>query len=271
MPRRKTSKPTRDLSEVPWEIVGSDGSIPDEAANLIASMLLSIVDEEHLQRNSPAVERERSMPTLDLVATFKSDCPARDNFLSRVFGMFSEEPVRFWAEMDSSPYRYIGRPTVWPVSGERYSTLDFALERRADGQCFIAEMKCELAFDNYRYMTLTSIEQIKRHARESRAFVCFLEASQNPNAFTYRATNRQNASLPVDIAGTILVWGRVSDEGKKAAMETFGFTDVLSVEAIINELLRTKNERYVSFLRERHSWCKGLFAALAGSPEFGSD
>jgi hypothetical protein len=47
-------------------------------------------------------------------------------------------------------------------------------------------------------------------------------------------------------------------------MTAFGFTDVLSVEAIVNDLLRMENEPYRKFLVERLDWCEELFAALRG-------
>lgn len=61
----------------------------------------------------------------------------QDNFRSRLFGMFSEDIVRFWARGDA-PYRALeGRPTIY--EGTAHATIDFTLERRADGRLFIAE------------------------------------------------------------------------------------------------------------------------------------
>lgn len=47
-------------------------------------------------------------------------------------------------------------------------------------------------------------------------------------------------------------------------MERFGFVDVLSVESIVNDLLREGHEPYRRFLMERMSWCDEMFAALLG-------
>ena len=76
----------------------------------------------------------------------------QDNFRSRLFGMFSEDIVRFWARGDA-PYRALdGRPTIY--EGTAYATIDFTLERRADGRLFIAEQKAELAWMKYAYLRL---------------------------------------------------------------------------------------------------------------------
>lgn len=43
---------------------------------------------------------------------FNTGNAARDNFRSRLFGMFSEDVVRYWAANEKSPYGCIGRPTI---------------------------------------------------------------------------------------------------------------------------------------------------------------
>lgn len=43
---------------------------------------------------------------------FHSKDPARDNFLSRLFGMFNEDIVRYWARDEQAPYENEGRPTL---------------------------------------------------------------------------------------------------------------------------------------------------------------
>jgi hypothetical protein len=169
--------------------------------------------------------------------------------------------------MESSPFEYIGRPTISP-RGEKGTTLDFALRRRSDGRCFVAEMKCELAYCNYRYLTLISTEQVERHRTEQlkagkKSFARFLEAAMTPDAFTCTVT-RGNRRISVEISGAILVWGRATPEGKDSAIKQFGFVDVLSVESMVNDLLRAGHEPYRRFLKERWSWCDEMFSALLG-------
>jgi hypothetical protein len=43
---------------------------------------------------------------------FRSSSSARDKFLSRLFGIFSEEIVRIWCRAPDAPYEDLGRPTI---------------------------------------------------------------------------------------------------------------------------------------------------------------
>ena len=87
---------------------------------------------------------------------FQSNNRPRDKFLARLFGIFSEELVRCWARDNQSPYRNLGRPTVKPTGQQRGYTLDFTFESKSDRQVYIAELKCELEYENYRFLTLES-------------------------------------------------------------------------------------------------------------------
>ena len=81
--------------------------------------------------------------------------PSPDKFLSRLFGLFSEDVVRHWCRCPEARYGDLGRPYLrFPT--ERYGhTLDFTLRDRQTGETFVAELKCELEYDNYRYLRLT--------------------------------------------------------------------------------------------------------------------
>ena len=43
---------------------------------------------------------------------FRSAEPARDKYLSRLFGLFSEEVVRTWCACPEAAYLDLGRPTL---------------------------------------------------------------------------------------------------------------------------------------------------------------
>lgn len=212
---------------------------------------------------------ERSIMRFDLSRTFKTDDLARDNFLSRLFGMFNEEPVRIWGEMESSPYEYLGRPTLFPKGESGYTVLDFAFRRKSDGVCFVSEMKCELAYNNYAYLTLDSISHVERHRSEQlrsgkQSFARFLEAATSPEKFLCKVTTRKNKRIDLDFAGAILVWGRTSDQKKDVIVREFGFADVLTVEDIINDLLSSKSEQYQDLIARQRSQCEFLFSSLLG-------
>lgn len=190
---------------------------------------------------------------------FKAANSERDNFLARVFAMFSEEPIRIWGRSDDAPYEYLGRPTLKRLGEPRGSTIDFALKSKADGRIFVAELKCEIAFARYGYLVLNSVDQVQRHVNDGKeAFKRFLETACDPHAYTVSVAGRA-----VEPAGAILVWGSITNEGKKAVIDHFGFFDVLSVESVINELLRTNNQDFQSFVTQRRIWCDELFAAMS--------
>jgi hypothetical protein len=95
----------------------------------------------------------------DLESVFRTGDSRRDNFLSRVFGIFSEEVVRHWCANPRSTYVDLGRPTLYGTDG-KWHTLDFTLQDQATSEIYVAEMKCELAYDNYRYLRLTDTHQL---------------------------------------------------------------------------------------------------------------
>lgn len=115
---------------------------------------------------------------------FKSNDAARDNYLSRVFGMFSEEPIRIWSRCGDAPYLDLGRPTIRRPGVPNGSTIDFALQSRASGKIYPAELKCELAYSQYRYLSLTSSDQVRRHVKENKeAFARFIDCARNAVAY----------------------------------------------------------------------------------------
>jgi hypothetical protein len=190
---------------------------------------------------------------------FRTDNTPRDAFLSRLFGIFNEELVRIWCRDPRSPYSDLGRPTIHRTDPKGYSVLDFCLEDRNSRQIYVAEMKCELQYQNYRYLRLDSPEQLYHHDKQ--AFIDFLATSLNPSQAVVKVEQR-----PVKVSGGILVWGRTTDLGKSAVIAKLGFADVLSLETIVNDLLRWENREIRTFIETRSGWCNQLFSGIAGSP-----
>ncbi len=100
---------------------------------------------------------------------------ARGKYLARVFGIFSEELIRIWAADSRAPYEDLGRPTLRVVNGSSGSTLDFTLRSRATGKVYVAEMKCEIEYQNYKYFVLTDPRQLDHHNKP--AFVALQAAA----------------------------------------------------------------------------------------------
>ena len=179
----------------------------------------------------------------------------RDKFLSRLFGIFSEEIVICWTKDNQSPYKDLDRPTVKLAGEQRGCTLDFTLESKSDGQAYITEMKCELEYLDYQFLTLKSPKDLEHHS--NRAFQRFLDAAENPSQYTTTVHGK-----PKLISGSILVWGRCTEQGRSSVIATYGLHDVLSLEAIIADLIAWQNNDFVKLLDEYQQWTDYLFSGL---------
>lgn len=183
----------------------------------------------------------------------------RGKFLSRLFGVFSEELVRVWARDERAPYRDLGRPTVIDEAGKA-RTLDFTFEERASGRRFVAEMKCEIEYQNYRFLSLTSPQQLNHHCKP--AFAAFLAAAREPAG---REVRVQRVAYPID--GAILVWGTVSPEGGRSAIDTYGFHDVIGVDRVIADLQDWDAPELEALASQYRAWSNDLFDFIRTKPQ----
>lgn len=193
-------------------------------------------------------------------AIFKQDGtdPARAKFLSRVFGIFSEEIVRIWASDERSPYDDLGRPTIKSKDSGKGYTLDFAPRSRVTGHIYVTEMKCEIEYQNFRYFFLEGAEKIVHHKKP--AFKEFLDSA--------RCVPSQVISVNGEIVkthGAILIWGATTPHGKKAVINATGMHDVLSVAEICHQLATWGNTQYVDLLAKRNTWCSEMLSELTFS------
>lgn len=193
--------------------------------------------------------------TVQFEKIFRTKDPARDKFLSRLFGLFSEEVVRHWCRYPAATYEDLGRPTIRAPGEMRGHTLDFTLRHRQTGKIFVAEMKCELEFENYRYLRLTGAWQLQHH--RGAAFQKLLRLAGEPGAFETRVGGRQ-----VQVDGAILIWGAVTPEGRNTVIAEYGFVDVLSVEEMVNDLHRWQPTGWREEVERLRHWSQELFDSL---------
>ena len=182
---------------------------------------------------------------------------ARAKFLSRIFGIFSEEIVSLWANDERVPYENLGRPTIKVTGDHRGHTLDFTLRERSSGNIYIAEMKCEIEYQNFKYFVLERVEQLEHHTKP--AFDALLRAARSSPDQTIYVGGRS-----IDTHGAILIWGSVTQEGKKAVMASKGFHDVLSIADICHDLSSWNHAEYKTLIAQRQEWCNELFGGLLG-------
>ncbi|MDN5331718.1 MAG: hypothetical protein PWP45_943 [Tepidanaerobacteraceae bacterium] len=193
--------------------------------------------------------------TIQFEKIFRTEDPMRDKFLSRFFGLFNEEVVRYWCSCPEAPYEDLGRPTLYAPGEARGHTLDFTLRHRETGKVFVAEMKCELEFENYRYLRLNGAWQLKHH--QQKAFLKFLHLAKQPEVYKVRVGGRQ-----VLVDGAVLIWGAITPEGRKAVIEEYGFADVLSIEAMVSDLRKWKPAAWVEKISQLKRWSNELFDCL---------
>jgi hypothetical protein len=154
---------------------------------------------------------------------------ARAKFLSRIFGIFSEEIILLWASDERAPYESLGRPTIKTPGDNRGHTLDFTLRQRSSGKIYVAEMKCEIEYQNFKYFVLEQVEQLEHHKKP--AFEALLKAARSSPVQTAYVGGKS-----INMHGAILIWTSVTPEGKEAVMASKGFHDVLSIEDICHDL-----------------------------------
>ncbi len=195
--------------------------------------------------------------TIKFETIFRSGNPMRDKFLSRLFGLFNEEVARHWCRYPAALYEDLGRPTLRLPGESRGHTLDFTLRNRETGKIFVAEMKCELEFENYRYLRLTGAWQLQHH--RSAAFQKFLRLAKDPEVFETRLGGRR-----IRVDGAILIWGAITPEGKAEVIAEHGFADVLSVEKMVNDLCQWKPDNWVKMIEQLKHWSNELYDALVG-------
>jgi len=155
----------------------------------------------------------------------------RDRFISRFFGIFSEEIAGLYFEHEKlSKYQNLGRPTI--KKGNDWRTLDFTLKHKETNKIYICEMKCEMQYQNFSRLELESSKQIEFH-KAKEAFKWFLEIASNKNAFKVEV-NDGGRKNEVEIDGIILLWGKTDEEKLKQIQEEFNIHDILSLEKMIN-------------------------------------
>ena len=195
---------------------------------------------------------------VDFEYFFKTSEPTRDKYLSRLFALFSEQVVRAWCACPEAPYEDLGRPTLCTPGLNRGHTLDFTLRRKDTCRTYVAELKCELEFNSYRYLRLTGPDQLLHH--KSVAFQKLLQVAECSTALDVRLKG-----LPLLVDGAILVWGAITEEGRNAVKEAHGFADVLSLEAMLVDLQSWAPDGWAGIVSRHHGWTNELFEFLAGT------
>jgi hypothetical protein len=188
---------------------------------------------------------------------FQGDDSARAKFLSRVFGIFSEDVVKLWTSDSRAPYKNLGRPTLSKrgTDGPKH-ILDFTLrDRHKKEKTFVAEMKCEIEYQNFKYFILQSNRQLDHHKKQ--AFEAFLQAARSPNDWK---VSTKEGEIP--IKGAILIWGCATPDGKRQVKQHRSIHEVLTIAEICRDLRSWNCEKFKRLLTDRQRWCDEMFSGL---------
>lgn len=182
---------------------------------------------------------------------------ARAKYLSRIFGIFSEEIVRLWAAHPKCPYEDLGRPSVRMPGDSRGHVLDFTLRAKDTGKVYATELKCEVEYQGFRYFVLTDPDQLSHHNKP--AFFALLAAAKEPLAATVLV---RGDSAPID--GSILIWGAATEQGRALTIERFGFAAILTIESIVADLRAWGCTAFREHMEQRRQWTNELLNSLVG-------
>lgn len=173
-----------------------------------------------------------------------------------MLGIISEDIVRIWCKSEKSKYRDLGRPSLYNKNGSyTHITYDFTLQNKKNKEIYIAEMKCETQYDEFSYIKLDSSEQLTHHSKK--AFKELLFSTRNLKEFKENYLVKVGKPKEtITIEGTILIWGSVDRNKIKKDTELKKFTDILSLEEMVNDLNDLKNEEYEKYMEERVKWLK---------------
>lgn len=158
-----------------------------------------------------------------------------------------------------------GRPSVYNKKG-RYlnKTFDYTIEK--EGKTFIVEAKCYMAYQNFRHLELTLhlLENEWYDPSDKGAFQLFLELEKEKPYANYNFHCDEAGGSPFSPDGKILIWSKVKKDEVKRIKEKYNFSDIFSIEEMINGIKNEKGDEYFQFVQDKKSWTNELFDSLLG-------
>lgn len=187
------------------------------------------------------------------------------NFLSRIYGVFSEEIVKIWCDNENNKeFEYIGKPHI-NIGNRKPLELDHLLKSK--NTYFIVEQK---NFHGYKNGKLASMEDTdsffknfetwskeKSKNQKSKAWDIFINFREHPKEVKYNGE-----SFP-DIK-TLLIWSKGTPEGKRKFIENsgIGVSEVLFLLDIKNDLIQWDDQKYKELIKGKKEWIDELFNDL---------
>jgi hypothetical protein len=184
------------------------------------------------------------------------------SFIAKMLGIFSENLIDFWTANENCKYKNLGRPDIFDKSGNKLAQLDFTLQNKITGKCFIVEQKNLVAYNNGRIRNMTNEGSFiksfeswsKTKSKHTPAWNIFLGPLNE-----YKVQVR---GKPLSEFGKILIWSKVDVQNKSILCSKLSLDEILSLEQIHNELISWNDNIYIEWLNKRIDWTKELFNQL---------
>jgi len=120
----------------------------------------------------------------------------------------------------------------------------------------VTELKCEIEYQNFRYLTLTDIAQLNHHKKQ--AFQTLRALAKRQSGMSVQVRKRE-----IRCDGAMLIWGAASETGKSVVKEAFGFREVLTVAEMAHDLREWDVPEFRLLLQEREIWFSQLTSGLS--------
>jgi len=179
----------------------------------------------------------------------------KQNFWSRLFGLFYEEIVPLWCTLEGKekykPYNLctqvkIGdrdykkfRPSIYKSGRNKKhlykGTMDFLFVKETQGkkELFIVEQKTWIAYNNFKFIELNRgiCKSIKDELSTLLKNFC-----KNPRKYIVKYEGKKEE---IEVKRAILIWPRVNEDDLKYCKKILNFADILSFEEMILDLIRS--------------------------------
>lgn len=193
-----------------------------------------------------------------------SDKPEKANYLARIFAIFYEDPLEVCLE--AKGFISKGRPSIYNKKGKYLGkTYDYTLEK--NGEYFIVEAKSYIAFNNFKYLELTTENLNKLLDQDNFTFFCNLGSKKEPyKKYQFYYDNSSEKYFP--LYGKILVWPKVKKSDVDIIKRKYNFSDIFSIEDAIKDMVQEvrhgskKGENYSTRILKYKKWTEELFKAL---------
>lgn len=191
------------------------------------------------------------------------------NFLSRIFGVFSEEIVKIWCANDliNEGYKYIGKPHIKIKDKKRPLELDHLLYSEIKNEYYLVEQK---SFHGYKNGKLASMEDTdiflksfktwsrgKSKNQKSKAWDIFINFVEHPMEVNCNGNSYHDIK-------TLLIWSKGTPEGKRKFIDNsgIGVSEVLFLIDLKNALIQCEDQQYKALIDKKKKWIDELFIDL---------